>query len=136
MTETRQLSDTGLETLSAAGVELGEVRLVDLNDEWVVVKGPRVDTYTQSISKGFGVRALVDGAWGYSASNVREPDEVARCALEAVQIARHNAKRQNPVVLGEYHPQVGTYKTPCERDFFDVPPEEKTELLLAATNGW
>jgi TldD protein len=51
-------------------------------------------------SFGFGVRLIADGAWGFAASPIVTPGDVARITREAVGVARANAALNiNPVQL-------------------------------------
>ena len=55
---------------------------------------------TDDGSFGFGVRVIVNGAWGFAASPVVTPEEIARITGEAVIIAKANATIQpKPVQL-------------------------------------
>ena len=83
---------------------------------------------------GFGVRVLVDGAWGFAASRDLTRDEVARVARQAVTQARANRTTMvRPVTLAPVTPTPdGAWRGPARVDPFDVPIEEKVSLLLAA----
>lgn len=82
---------------------------------------------------GVGVRALVDGAWGFASSTLWTPDEMPRLAREAAAQARNNARgRRRTVELGPPpNPVRGEWRTPIERDPFDVPIAEKVETAWA-----
>ena len=67
-------------------------------------------------SEGFGVRVLVDGAWGFASSHVLTAAEADRVAAEAVRIARASATAlRNRTRLDDRPPAHGTYETPLER---------------------
>ena len=134
MTDPQALMDSGLRALASEGVQLGDVRCVDLDEEWITVKKNEVDAAQSSSSRGFGVRALVNGAWGYSASNLWSPEQAKQCAHEAVEIARRNASRVHPAEIAPCPAQIGRYETPLTRDYFSVPLDEKLGLLFAATH--
>ncbi len=133
MNDYREILDAGLNALSQRDVALGEVRVVDLAEESIEVKRQAVESLARSENRGFGIRALVDGAWGYSGSNVLTVDEVARCATEATDLARRNSGRVHPAQLAPLEPQRGRYETPIETAYFDVSIDDKLELLLNAT---
>ena len=80
---------------------------------------------------GVGVRALVDGYWGFSGSAVITQDEVIRLARDAVAQARENA-RGTPwtVDLGTIPVARGTWATPHRIDPFTVSIEEKKDYIL------
>ena len=133
MTDPQALMDSGLEVLTSEGAQLGDVRCVDLDEEWITVKNDEVDAAQGSSSRGFGIRALVNGAWGYSASNQWDTEQAKKCAREAVEIARRNASRVHPAELPSRPPELGQYVTPQQRDYFTVPLDEKLDLLFAAS---
>jgi len=84
-------------------------------------------------SFGFGVRVIAGGAWGFAASPVVTPEEIARITAEAVTVARANATlRARPVVLAPTKVYRDRWTSPFERNPFDVPLAEKLELLRAA----
>src|SRR5690606_22265183 len=86
---------------------------------------------------GFGVRVLVDGAWGFAASADVKRDEVARIARQAVAQAKANRSALiRPVELApaEVTPD-GSWRSPAQIDPFDIAIEDKVALLLAANEA-
>src|SRR5439155_19041493 len=84
-------------------------------------------------SFGFGVRVIVDGAWGFAASPLVKPEEIARITAEAVEVAKANASLKNkPVELVPVPAYKDYWQTPHERDPFVVPIQEKLELIRTA----
>ena len=84
-------------------------------------------------SEGFGVRVLVDGAWGFASSNRLTVAEADRVAAEAVRIARASATAlRHRVQLDDRPPARGTYQTPLVEDPFALSVERKVGDLLAA----
>lgn len=79
------------------------------------------------------VRALVNGAWGFTASPWWTDDEAAALAHDAVAQARDNAQWiTNKVELVHAPAVTGTWITPYRIDPFAVPLEEKMEVLRRA----
>ena len=60
-------------------------------EESISIKTGRVEGVASGESEGFGVRVLVDGAWGFASSHVLTTAEADRVAAEAVRIARASA---------------------------------------------
>jgi len=80
---------------------------------------------------GFGVRVIVDGTWGFAASNVVTKEEVVKVAKAAVKIARANRGIQKePVQLAAVPSYTETWNTPVKSNPFDVPVADKVALLL------
>src|ERR1700689_2846371 len=53
---------------------------------------------TDQQSFGFGVRVIANGQWGFAASPLVTPEEIARIAREAVVVAKANAALQASAV--------------------------------------
>ena len=82
-------------------------------------------------SFGFGVRVIVDGAWGFAASPVVTAEEIARITGEAVTVAKANATiKSKPVILAPVKAYKDRWASPFEQNPFDVAIEEKLELLF------
>lgn len=92
-----------------------------------------VPNVTEDTSFGFGVRVIVNGAWGFAASPVVTSDEIARITREAVEMARANATLQpKPLELAPTRAYRDRWSSPFERNPFDVPIEEKLALMRSA----
>ncbi|MFI5200430.1 MAG: TldD/PmbA family protein, partial [Candidatus Limnocylindrales bacterium] len=129
----RDLTDRALSTATTRGASYADVRVVHRVDESITVKSGRVEGVASGESEGFGVRVLVDGAWGFASSHRLEPAEIDRVAAEAVRIARASATALRHRVRLDDRPAVhGRFETPVAEDPFKVPLETKIEALLAA----
>lgn len=128
----RSFALEALEEARSAGADYADVRFVETEREEVGVKNGRVALVTRTDDRGFGVRVLASGAWGFSASAVPTRDEARRVAREAVEIARASARLAGPpVALAPVEPIVATWRTAFRIDPFDVPLDQKIDLLLA-----
>jgi predicted Zn-dependent protease len=87
----RDLSDRSLDTAVHLGASYADVRVVHRRDESIAVKSGRVEGVAAGESEGFGVRVLVDGAWGFASSSRLAAGEADRVAAESVRIARASA---------------------------------------------
>jgi TldD protein len=129
----RDLTDRALDTASAKGAGYADVRVVRRLEESIAIKSGRVEGVASGESEGFGVRVLVDGAWGFAASHILTTAEADRVAGEAVRIARASATAlRDQTRLDDRPPARGTYETPLEEDPFEVPLETKIADLLKA----
>jgi TldD protein len=89
-----------------------------------------VPSISDGDSFGFGVRVIADGAWGFAASPVVTPAEIARITAEAVTVARANASiKSKPVVLAPTKAYRDRWTSAFQRNPFDVPLGEKLALL-------
>ncbi|MBA3890426.1 MAG: TldD/PmbA family protein [Gemmatimonadaceae bacterium] len=127
------LALAGIDAARSAGAQYADARVGRYRRQSVGTRERQVTNVSDSESFGIGIRALVDGAWGFAATNDLSLDAVARTAAEAVRTARA-AKRvqRRPVELAPVTPVRGTWRTPVAIDPVEVPIEEKVALLLAA----
>jgi TldD protein len=107
--------------------------VVENRTETMHVKNGVVESVNFSDSMGFGVRVLVNGAWGFSSSLHVTEEEIDRVTKEAMEIGRASGLvRGEKVDLGPRVASRGTYVTPVEIDPFTISLEERLEVLLAA----
>jgi TldD protein len=129
----KDLTDRALDTASVLGAGYADIRVVRRRDESIAIRTGRVEGVATGESEGFGVRVLVDGAWGFSSSHILTAPEVDRVAADAVRIARASATAlRHRTRLDDRPPAHGRYETPIEEDPFAVPLETKIADLLAA----
>src|SRR6185295_19933936 len=129
----RDLTQRALDTATSLGAGYADTRVVRRLDESIAIKTGRVEGVASGESEGFGVRVLVDGAWGFASSHVLSMAEADRVAGEAMRIARASATAlREPAELDDRPPAHGTFETPVEEDPFTVPLERKIADLLAA----
>ena len=130
--QTADLAAVALDAARDAGADYADCRIADYRTQTLRTREARVTGITDREDRGFGVRVLVDGTWGFAASPKIDRDELASVARRAVAMARANARLQlEPVELAPVTPQVGVWNTPVRRDAFDVPLDEKIDLLLS-----
>ena len=76
----RDLTERALDTAAARGAAYADVRVVRRRDESIAIKTGRVEGVASGESEGFGVRVLVDGAWGFASSHLLTTAEADRVA--------------------------------------------------------
>jgi TldD protein len=107
--------------------------VVQTTEQSIRVRTGTVDALEFNESMGFGVRTLVDGAWGFAASHALTAVEVDRVTAMAVQIARASAQvAGEPVRLGPPVTSRGVYLTPIRINPFSISTEAKIDLLMQA----
>jgi TldD protein len=131
------LAQRAVDAAKAAGATYADCRVSRNQTQNVSTRDRRVQGVVDNETSGFGVRVLVDGAWGFAASRDVTADEVARVAKVAVAQARANrASLIRPVTLADKVPtRGGVWKSPIKVDPFDVPIEDKIALLMAANEA-
>ena len=130
----KQLADAALNAAKARGASYADVRIGRYLRQFVITRENKVLNVANTESFGVGVRVLANGCWGFAATNEVTPAGMAKTAERAVAVAKANAKIGGPPV--ELAPQKGygevSWKTPLEKNSFEVPIKEKTDLLLNA----
>ncbi|MEP6715452.1 MAG: TldD/PmbA family protein [Terriglobia bacterium] len=122
-----------------------DIRIVRLRDQRIGLrlspergtgKTLAVPNVSEDSSFGFGVRVIVNGAWGFASSPIVTREEIARITGEAVIIAKANASIQpRPIILAPVKAYRDRWETPHEKDPFAVPVAEKLELLRRSTEA-
>src|SRR6266851_1628368 len=129
----KDLAEAALNAAQVKGASYADVRIDEHVTQDIIVKNGQLAAVSDDASEGFGVRVIVDGAWGFAGSAKLDKDEVEQVVDRAIRIARASARvRSAPVDLGPPVTSRGTYRTPLERDPFKVPLTEKVDLLLRA----
>ena len=127
------LGRRALDTAAARGASYADVRFEDGRSERIEVRNGVVATLDDATSVGYGVRALVEGAWGFAASaDLTEPgvDAAAARAVEIAVAGAAVARQRFGEAPSDVH--VDRYVTPVERDPDAVPLGERVALLLDA----
>ncbi|HEY3922326.1 MAG TPA: TldD/PmbA family protein [Gaiellaceae bacterium] len=111
-------------------VAYGDVRVVRKTHELVLAErsGPGELAHEESI--GLGLRVVVGGQWGFSATHRLDDAGIADAVERAVVQARSAAGR-GEIPLGEPVTTQDRWETPLEVDPFGVPVSTKLDLLAA-----
>ncbi|HEY9085959.1 MAG TPA: TldD/PmbA family protein [Candidatus Tyrphobacter sp.] len=125
-----------LDTAAARGAEYADVRFESARSERIEVRNGVVAALADAASTGYGVRALIDGAWGFAASDDQSDAGLDAAAARACAIARAGASIARRRV-GSPPPlsYVAEYATPVQREPSSVPLGERVALLLDAERG-
>lgn len=108
------------------------MRIADYRTQALRTRAARVVSLSDESSRGFGVRVIAQGTWGFAASSQLSEAEVVRVARQAVATAQANsALQREPVQLAPAERHVAIWNTPVRRDAFGVSLEEKVDKLLS-----
>jgi len=121
--------------LKTKRVDYGDVRIVRNRTEVLKVKNERTDTATYSENIGFGVRVVVNGAWGFASSSRLTKKEMVSVVKNAIEIARGSSRvKKDDVRLSREKTYVDSYKTEYKENPFQISIEEKLGLLYAISD--
>jgi TldD protein len=133
----KRMADVALNAARSKGATYTDARLGRYLNQFVVTRDRNIENIVDTESYGMGIRVIANGCWGFAATDKLDNDSIARAAETAVAIAKENSRIQSePVQLA---PQKGygevTWKTPIEKNAFEVPMKEKTDLLLSVNDA-
>jgi len=127
------LGRLALEQASKLGASYADVRISRILVDNITVKNGMPEIVALSQSKAFGVRTMVNGAWGFASSVEIGKEEIRRTVERSVSIAKASAMlKRKDVILTEEKVEQDKYSTPIKKDPFEVPLEEKLEILVRA----
>jgi len=133
----KKMADVALNAARSKGATYTDVRIGRYLNQYVVTREDKVENIVDTESFGMGIRVIANGCWGFAATDRLDNDSIAKAAEMAVAIAKENSRLQTePVQLA---PQKGygevSWKTPIEKNGFEVPIKEKTDLLLSVNDA-
>jgi TldD protein len=130
----RELMMTALDAARSGGASYADVRIGRYRSSTLSTREQQIVNTSDTDSAGAGVRALVDGTWGFAATSRLTKDGVAAAAREAAVIAKANRiARDAPVqpAPATVH-EDATWRSAFTTDPFTIPIEQRAELLLRA----
>jgi TldD protein len=128
----KQLADVALNTAKSLSATYADIRIGRYLNQFISTRENKVQNIVNTESFGVGIRVIVNGTWGFASTNTVTPDGIKKATQQAVAIAKANSKFQKePVKLApvKSYGEV-TWKTPIEKNSFEVPVSEKADLLL------
>ncbi len=128
----KKLADAAMTVARADGASYCDVRIGRYLRQFLVTREANVENVVNSESTGVGIRAIVNGTWGFAATSDLSSEGVARASRQAVQIAKANSKlTTDPVQLAPVK-GVGevSWATPIVKNAMEVPIKEKLDRLL------
>jgi TldD protein len=122
-----------LEEAEKKGASYADIRISEILNENLTVKNGEPEAISFSQEKGFGVRVIMNGAWGFAGSVDINKEEIKKTVERAVSIARASAllKKKEATLVPE-KAKKGKYATNFKKDPFKVPLEQKLNVLIQA----
>lgn len=126
-----EAAEAALTRATALGASYADIRINRYRRESIATRERQVQNVSRSTSYGLGLRVLVNGTWGFAATNLVDPAAARAAAEQAVAIAKANAlMTTRQVVLANADKVVATWTNQIKRDPFEVPLETKTAFLM------
>jgi TldD protein len=130
----KEYTDLALNVAREAGASFADMRIVEERQNRVYVQRRSLKLIAETETFGYGVRILLDGAWGFASNTCLTKDEVIKTARLALETAKASSKVPKPVpaYMAEEEKRNETLTGPCKVNPFTVPNQEKADLLLSA----
>ena len=127
-----EIAETALGRAAALGASYADIRVNRYRRESIATRERQVQNVSRSTSRGFGLRVLVNGAWGFAAGPDVQPAAVRRITDQAIEIAKANAAYQRKSIALVPTPRVSaTWRGAFDQDPFEIAADRKIEFLLA-----
>src|SRR5580658_6233767 len=126
-----EIRSAALGRAEALGCAHAEVRVERIRDQVVSLRDGRVETASDDVNLGVGLRVVLDGSVGFAATVDLGADAAARLADDAVELARAASgamTRRVELAAEPAHGEV-SWSSPFGTDPTDVPLAEKIALL-------
>ena len=130
------LADTVLRRARLSRVEYADVRIGINESEFLFARESKLKAINSAIDAGVGVRVLINGSWGFAATNTISSGVVDRLVESAVENARATSLVQNtPIVLEDLPARQAEWAMPVGVDPFAVPTDVKAQHMLAINDA-
>lgn len=132
--EKKRLADVALNTAKTLGATYTDIRIGRYLNQSIRTRENNIEKIESTESFGAGIRVIVNGTWGFASTNKVDSDGIKKATEKAIDIAKANAAFQRePVRLApvDAHGEV-TWRTPILKNAFEIPIEEKVDILLRA----
>jgi TldD protein len=128
-----ELGEMALEEATKKGASYADIRISEILNEILTVKNGEPEAVNLLQTKGFGVRVIADGAWGFAGSIDINKEEIVKTVEKAVSIAKASAmlKKKEATLIRE-EAREDRYSSSFQKDPFKIPVEEKLDVLVQA----
>ncbi len=118
--------------INSQNVDFADIRLHLLDQqEYISTMNGVLEDYTFTEKQGYGIRVLMEGAWGFASSETLSEEGMMSCARQALDKARASVSMNSlKVKLAEKEVFQSVYESPCEIDPFQIPTQEKIDHFL------
>ena len=126
------LADAALSRARELGAEYAALRVASTRNQYLALQDLDLETSVTADDVGLAVRVVHDGCWGFAAGIVLAPEEAARLADRAVEVAKASrpVSTERVVLADEPAYPDRQWSSPYRVDPFDVPDADKVDALL------
>src|SRR5919204_3686198 len=121
--------------VAAGRADYADVRHVSSLAEEITTRNGHIDVVRRDGEEGLGVRVRIGGAWGFAAARGSERTAAEGALERAIAVAEAQPRVDGAAPLAPEDPARGSWSTEVGTDPFDIPLEQKLEVLLTADEG-
>ncbi len=126
------LADLALDGARRGGATYADIRLGETLQQYAQAKDDRLEHFDERSSRGFGLRVLLGGSWGFYGSRRLDAASVREGVERALENARAMRPIQpRPIELEQLPAYEAEWIMPIGVDPFAVSSREKSDLLLS-----
>ena len=135
--DVRAIAMAALEAAKGAGARYADIRVASGTTRTTILFDRQVSTQAIEGQLNFGVRVLVDGAWGFASSTIVTEEEAARVAQLAVRQSSLNPWGKTRTLELAPAPVVadGQWETPIDIDPWNYTIQDQLELQIEANEA-
>ena len=125
------LAEMALTDARRAGATYADIRLGETRREYSSARDARLENFDERLTQGFGVRVLLDGAWGFYGAQRLNAETLRVGVARALDNARAMRPIQKqPIELERLPTQEAEWIMPMATDPFAIDAGRKADLLL------
>lgn len=126
-----KLCKKAIEIADKNKADFGDIRIIEKRKQELSVKNGEIGDFDDSTTLGFGIRILLNGAWGFASSDIMTTKEIEKTTLLAINIAKASSLlKEKKVLLAPEPAYKDIWQTPFIIDPFEVSVEDKFSLLF------
>jgi len=126
------LAEMALEAARRGGATYADIRLGETHREYAFARDDRLENFDERDLRGFGLRVLRDGSWGFYGAGRLDPESVTAGVERALDNARAvRAIQAQPIILEALPAHEAEWIMPMTTDPFAVDAGRKSDLLLS-----
>jgi TldD protein len=127
----KSFAQRAIDIACSGGASYADVRILETREQFIATQNGEIENLLSTESAGMGIRAIVNGAWGFAACHKITSESVQKTARQAIAVAKASALvKAGEVKMAPLENKVDTWHAPCEKDPFKVPLESKLNLLM------
>ena len=126
------LAGLALEAAKRAGASYADIRFGETLREYAQAKDDRLEHFDERCARGFGLRVLLDGSWGFYGARRLDSASLREGVDRALENARAVRPIQGrPIALEQLPAHEAEWVMPMGVDPFAVSTRDKADLLLS-----